>query len=141
MWKANFDKNTYEQASSAYYEALSMCQWNYEPTDVCLLQVAMNYTVHLINANNTDKAINILKQIIHDALEGQNNYDPTNEPLVELFLEYLNQNLVDIQKIADDQKPAQLLEIEADEYISEMIYYEEEQSDFPPDDTISMNLD
>lgn len=134
MWEANFEKETCEQAITAYYEAMGMCLWNYEPTDVFLLQVAMNYTVHLINANYTDLAITILNSVIKNAQQDQEKNDPTNNPFVELLLIDLNENLVKFQKIAD-QKCEERLEHDVNEHLPEMINFEEMMT--VPDSVIS----
>lgn len=135
MCEASSDATTYEQASVAYYEAMCMCQWNFEPTDVLLLQVAMSYTIHLINANHIHKAILILENTINDALEDRDDHVSTNRPLVESLIECLNANLVHFQRIAVERKQVQSMGLELDEYSTEMIDFEEEQTNPKPDDT------
>lgn len=119
----------YKLASDAYYYAIGMCQWNYGPLDVFLLQVTMNYTVHLMYGDFTDKdkAVIILKKTINDALQHLDNHDPTNKPLVESLLENLKKNLLRFQAIVDEKTLAQLLEI--DVYFSEIEYFEEERTE------------
>lgn len=41
-----------EEATKAYYNALAICNWNFEPTGMDLLQ-ALSYSMHLNKANLT----------------------------------------------------------------------------------------
>jgi len=110
MWEANNSDATCKEVTKAYNEAMSLCQWNFKPTDPYLLQIALNFTTHLINANNTDTAIVILKRVIQNAQEDDlENYDFLKKSYVELFLKYLNECLVRFQVI-HNQKMIELIE-------------------------------
>lgn len=100
----NNNEETYRKATEAYQEAMSICQWNFEPTDPYLLQVASNLTTHLNDANETEKAIVILKKVIGDIkAEDLENYDFQKKSNVELILKYLNDSLVRFQIIFDQK--------------------------------------
>lgn len=90
---------------------MSICQWNFKPTDPYLLQVALNFTTHLNNANNTEMAIVILKRVIQNAqAEDIQNYDFLKKSYVELVLKYLNESLLRLQNIVN-QNQIQIIEL------------------------------
>lgn len=91
---------------------IGMCQWSFEPTGIFLLQVAINYAIHLMNANNTDETEIISKTTINDALKYLDDYHQINKPLVESLLENLKDNLTYFQDIANEIKIKELLELE-----------------------------
>jgi len=110
MWETNKNDSTCKEVTKAYYEAFSLCQWNFKPTDPYLLQIALNYTTHLKNVNDTEKAIAILKRVIEDTQEDDlKNYDFLKKLYVELFLKYLNECLVQFQMI-HNQKIIKIIE-------------------------------
>jgi len=110
MWEANNSDATSKEATKAYNEAMSICQWNFKPTDPYLLQIAVNLTTHLNNTNNTDRAIVVLKRVIQDTQgDDLKNYDFLKKSYVELFLKYLNECLVRFQ-IIHNQKIIELIE-------------------------------
>ncbi|XP_060867555.1 14-3-3 protein gamma-like [Metopolophium dirhodum] len=110
MWEANNSDATCKEATKAYNEALSICRWNFKPTDPYLLQITLNLTTHLNKTNNTDSAIVILKRVIQDTQEDDlQNYDFLKKSYVELFLKYLNECLVRFQ-IIQNQKIIELIE-------------------------------
>ncbi|CAH1737948.1 unnamed protein product [Aphis gossypii] len=111
MWEVNNDDAIYREATKAYQEAMSICQWNFKPTDPYLLQVALNFTTHLNNANNTEMAIVILKRVIQNAqTEDLQNYDFLKKSYVELVLKYLNESLLRFQNIFN-QNQVQIIEL------------------------------
>lgn len=111
MWEVNNDDAIYREATKAYQEAMSICQWNFKPTDPYLLQVALNFTTHLNNANNTEMAIVILKRVIQNAqTEDLQNYDFLKKSYVELVLKYLNESLLRFQNIYN-QNQVQIIEL------------------------------
>jgi len=100
MWEINKSDAICKKATKAYQEAMSICQWNFEPTDPYLLQVALNFTTHLNNANNTEQAISILRIVIQNThTEDLQNYDFLKKSYVELILKYLNETLIRFQNI------------------------------------------
>jgi len=110
MWEANNSDATCKEVTKAYNEAMSICQWNFKPTDPYLLQIAINLTTHLNNTNNTDSAIVVLKRVIQDTQgDDLENYDLLKKSYVELFLKYLNECLVRFQ-IIHNQKIIELIE-------------------------------
>jgi len=110
MWEANNSDATCREATKAFTEALSICEWNFEPSDPYLLQVAFNITTHLNNANDTDMAIVILKRVIQNTREDDlKNYDFLKKSYIELFLKYLNECLVRFQ-IIEHQKLIKTIE-------------------------------
>ncbi|KAF0748338.1 14-3-3 protein sigma-like [Aphis craccivora] len=111
VWEVNNDDAIYREATKAYQEAMSICQWNFKPTDPYLLQVALNFTTHLNNANNTEMAIVILKRVIQNAqTEDLQNYDFLKKSYVELVLKYLNESLLRFQNIVN-QNQVQIIEL------------------------------
>ncbi|KAE9542944.1 hypothetical protein AGLY_002855 [Aphis glycines] len=111
MWEVNNDDAIYREATKAYQEAMSICQWNFKPTDPYLLQVALNFTTHLNNANNTEMAIVILKRVIQNAqTEDLQNDDFLKKSYVELVLKYLNESLLRFQNIFN-QNQVQIIEL------------------------------
>ncbi|XP_026807391.1 14-3-3 protein gamma-like [Rhopalosiphum maidis] len=111
MWEVNKSDAICKEATLAYQEALSICQWNFEPTNPYLLQVALNFTTHLNNANYTDIAINILNRVIQNIhTEDLQNYDSLKKSYVELILKYLNETLIRFQNIFN-QKLKQIIEL------------------------------
>jgi len=110
MWEANNNDVTCKEATKAYNEAISICQWNFKPTDPYLLQITLNLTRHLNNTNNTDSAISILKRVIQGTQDDDlENYDFLMKSYIELFLKYLNECLVRFQ-IIQNQKIIELIE-------------------------------
>jgi len=110
MWEANNNDVTCKEATKAYNEAISICQWNFKPTDPYLLQITLNLTRHLNNTNNTDSAITILKRVIQGTQDDDlENYDFLMKSYIELFLKYLNECLVRFQ-IIQNQKIIELIE-------------------------------
>jgi len=111
MWEANNSDAYCKEATKAYNEAMSLCQWNFKPTDPYLLQIALNYTTHLNNADKTDMAIVILKNVIQDTQgEDLENYNFLKKSYVELCLKYLNKCLVRFQ-IINSQKLMKIIEL------------------------------
>jgi len=111
MWEVNNSDTACKEATKAYQEAMSICQWNFEPTDPYLLHVALNFTTHLNSANDTDMAIVVLKRVIQDTqAEDLENYDFLNKSYIKLILKYLDENLVRFQ-ITVDQKRMRMIEL------------------------------
>lgn len=95
-----------KKATQAYYEAMSMCQWNFEPTNPCLLGVALDYTVHLNDMDNTELAVTVLRRVVNKAREylDESELSDTavaNRPSVESLLADLSERLERYQKIVD----------------------------------------
>lgn len=123
-WEMTKDINAYKESTNAYYEAISICQWNLEPSDPHLLQIAKLYTMHLNEGNDTNKAIAILNTVIKNALEDvQNNNDQSEKSSIELIITDLYEKLLEFQIIAD-QQPFTLFELIEPQY--QEYYYEEE---------------
>jgi len=79
---------------------MSLCQWNFEPSDPYLLHIAFNLTTHLNNTNDTGMAIVILKRVIQNTqMDDLENYDFLKKSYIELFLKHLNECLVRFQMI------------------------------------------
>jgi len=111
MWEANNSDIICKEATKAYEEAMSLCQWNFEPTDPYLLQIACNFTTHLNNTNDTDMAKVILKRVIQNIQKDDlENHDFLKKSYTELFLKYLNECLVRFQ-IIDRQKLIKIIEL------------------------------
>lgn len=114
MWEASNNEETCAQATKAFEEALSLCQWNFKPSDPYLLHIAFNLTTHLNDVNDTEMAIVILKRVIQNTQEEDlENYDFLKKSYIELFLKYLNEHLVRFQMI-EHQKLIKTIELMED---------------------------
>jgi len=122
MWEASNSAETCAQATKAFEEALSLCQWNFEPSDPYLLHIAFNITTHLNNANDTEMAIVILKRVIQNIQEDDlENYEFLKKSYIELFLKYLNERLVRFQMI-EHQKLIKTIELMEDRLPQESLF-------------------
>ncbi|XP_015368580.1 PREDICTED: 14-3-3 protein zeta-like [Diuraphis noxia] len=121
-WEANNSDATCIVTTKAFEEAMSLCQWNFEPSDPYLLHIAFNLTTHLNNANDTDMAIVILKRVIQNAQENDlENYDFSTKSYIELFLKYLNECLARFQMI-QHQKLIEAIERMQDHLPQDSLY-------------------
>jgi len=73
-----------KEATRAYYEAVSVCRWNLEVSDPCLLLVAADYAEHLHDTGDVDLAMAVLKSVVDSArqhlhgTDGKDGTDGTN---------------------------------------------------------------
>lgn len=70
-WRTNHDQAACEEATGAYYEALSLCRWNLRQSDPSLLRMAGLYAAHVAEAGDKDKAEAALHEVIVGALRHQ----------------------------------------------------------------------
>lgn len=129
MWEVSDDPVAYNVATKAYFEAISLCQWNFEPVDSYLLEVALDYTAHLRNGNNTDKAKLVVKNVIRNLQEyiSENNHNTRKESNSELLLISLNNYLEKFRNIEDRIEIEELNIVE--ENVSDIIQFDEQLSD------------
>lgn len=106
------------EATKAYYEAISICQWNFEATNPFLLQIAMEYTEHLNNTGNTCESIAILRGAIDSAQVDLEKKDINQRlSMVELLLTNLNTNLQHFEDIFNQMElvqPNELIDFETE---------------------------
>ncbi|XP_025193506.1 14-3-3 protein beta/alpha-B-like [Melanaphis sacchari] len=123
IWEVNNSDEICKEATKAYNEAMGICQWNFKSTDPYLLQVTLNFTTHLNNTNNTERATVILKRVIQNLqTEDVQHYDLLKKSYIDLVLKYLKENLVRFQNIIN-QKNIQIIqlieEFEINDYLHE----------------------
>lgn len=109
---------------------MSICLWNLRPSDLYLLQVAKNYTIHLGNMKNTVKAIVVLEEIINCAQEDLVKNDQTDKPSVEKLINDLKEYLKQCYLIYDSQ-PVEVVELNEPEFVEYFDDREEFEESIP----------
>lgn len=99
-----------KEATKAYYEAISISQWNFDPTDRRLLRLAVDCAVHLNDMDNPELAASVLKTVRNGAREYLDENE-TNDTVMEHEESSIQSLLVDLNthyeryKMAADGKP------------------------------------
>lgn len=79
----NHDQAACEEATRAYYEALSLCRWNLKQSDPYLLRMARLYAAHVAEAGDIDKASAMLYGVIDGVLRHQQQWKEEKQQLVQ----------------------------------------------------------